>query len=83
VKILEIFARRGEEAYYEESIGSSAVPSAPKKKTKKSQEEETVKHEHYENLASIETKSMVKIEIGKQKFEQIKIDVKLIKSPSP
>ena len=63
-----------------ESIDSKAVPSAPKKKTKKSDDEATVL-EHYENLATIETKSMVQIEIGKQKFVTIKIDVTLIQSP--
>jgi hypothetical protein len=63
-----------------EAIDSKAVPSAPKKKTKKSGDEATVL-EHYENLATIETKSMVKIEIGKQKFDTIKIDVSLIQSP--
>ena len=63
-----------------EAIDSKAVPSAPKKKTKKSDDEATVL-EHYENLATIETKSMVQIEIGKQKFDTIKIDVTLIQSP--
>jgi hypothetical protein len=63
-----------------EAIDSKAVPSAPKKKTKKSDDEATVL-EHYENLATIETKSMVQIEIGKQKFDTIKIDVALIQSP--
>ena len=63
-----------------ESIDSKAVPSAPKKKTKMSDDEATVL-EHYENLATIETKSMVQIEIGKQKFDTIKIDVALIQSP--
>ena len=62
------------------AIDSKAVPSAPKKKTKKSDDEATVL-EHYENLATIETKSMVQIEIGKQKFDTIKIDVTLIQSP--
>ena len=56
------------------------MPSAPKKKTKQSGDEATVL-EHYENLATIETKSMVHIEIGKQKFDTIKIDVALIQSP--
>ena len=62
------------------AIDSKAVPSAPKKKTKMSDDEATVL-EHYENLATIETKSMVHIEIGKQKFDTIKIDVALIQSP--